>query len=246
MILKGKNAIITGSRKGIGKEIVKCFAKEGANIWAHAREIDIEFESYLQEVAAENNVRITPVYFDMTDKDEMKKAINDIRKSGEQINILINNAGVAHGGLFQMTPVNDIRKIFETNFFSICELTQMVARIMVKQKNGSIINMASISGLELKAGNCAYGTSKAALIALTKTLSNELAPLGIRVNAIAPGLTDTNMAKLMEEKAGEEMVRETAIKRLGQPSEIAQAVLYLASDNASFITGQVLRVDGGM
>lgn len=246
MVLQGKNVFITGANRGIGKQLVLEFAEHGANIWAHARKQNTQFETEVKELADRKNILISPVYFDLTDLPAMKDAVIQIKRDKKTIDILINNAGMAHGGLFQMTSIKEVKEIFDINLFSLMELTQLVLRLMTKQKSGSIVNMASISGLELAAGNCAYGVSKAAVIAFTKTLSKEVASLGIRVNAVAPGLTDTNMAKLMEEKAGEAMVRDTALQRLAKPSEIAKAIMFLASDDASFITGQVLRVDGGM
>lgn len=245
-MFKNKNVMITGTNRGIGRAMLEAFAKEGANIWAHARKETPEFTENLKCVSETYDVEIMPVFFDMTNSLEMKQAIKEIRDSKKIVDVLINNAGVAHGGLFQMTSLEKMRDVFDVNYFAILELTQLISRLMVRQKKGSIINIASVSGLDLKAGNCAYGTSKAALIAATKVLSYELAPQGIRVNAIAPGLTDTNMAVLMEEKAGDTMVRETSLKRLGLPEEIAQTAIFLASDKASFITGQTLRVDGGM
>jgi Dehydrogenases with different specificities (related to short-chain alcohol dehydrogenases) len=246
MSLQGKNVIITGTNRGIGNELVREFAEKGANIWAHARKQNTEFEIEMHELADKNHVDIIPVYFDMSDSGAMKRAVMEIWKEKRHIDILINNAGIAHGGLFQMTSIKEIKDVFEINLFSLMELTQLVLRFMTKQKSGSIVNIASISGLELAVGNCAYGVSKAGVIAFTKTLSKEVASLGIRVNAVAPGLANTDMAKLMEEKAGKAMVRNTAFNRLAKPGEIAKAVMFLASDDASFITGQVLRVDGGM
>lgn len=246
MDFKGKNILITGSSRGIGNATMRAFAAQGANIIAHARKKTEEFEQMTASIAKDNQVTVTPVYFDMTDSAAMKEEIKKIFKAKISIDVLVNNAGVAHGGLLQMTTVDEIRHVFECNYFSICELTQLVLRSMKRKKSGVIVNMASISGLELEAGNCAYGASKAALIGLTKTLSKEVALDGIRVNAVAPGLTDTDMATLMEDKAGEAMVRDTAIGRLAKKEEIVNAILFLASEDASFITGQVLRVDGGM
>lgn len=240
------NVIITGTNRGIGRVMVEEFAKNGANIWAHARKETPEFINDMKRVSEKYNVEIMPIFFEMTDSQEMKDVIKSIRTSKKTIDVLINNAGMAHGGLFQMTPIEKMKEVFEVNYFAPMALTQLVSRLMVREKQGCIINIASISGLDLKPGNCAYGTSKAAIIAATKVLSYELAPQGIRVNAIAPGLTDTNMAELMEEKAGNAMIRETSLNRLGLPEEIAQAAIFLGSDKASFITGQILRVDGGM
>jgi 3-oxoacyl-[acyl-carrier protein] reductase len=245
MSLKGKHAIITGTNRGIGRALVEAFAANGANVWAHARRETPEFVADMQQIAERYGVQIWPVFFDMTNRVAMKEVVKGIFIQKLPVDILVNNAGMAHGGLFQMTPVVTIREVFEVNFFAQLELTQLVAHIMARCKSGSIVNMASIVGQDLHAGTCAYGTSKAALIAITKVLAAELAPLGIRVNAVAPGLTDTDMAKKMETKAEQAMLENSAMKRMAHPDEVADAVVYLVSERATFITGQVLRVDGG-
>jgi 3-oxoacyl-[acyl-carrier protein] reductase len=244
-MLRGKTAIVTGSNRGIGRAIVERFAQNGANVWAHARTATPELTADMADCAARHGVEIRTVAFDVTNIDAMKAAVREIAAAGKPIDILVNNAGVAHGGLFLMTPLTKVREVFEINFFAPLALSQAVAGHMRKSGGGSIINIASIAGLDLHAGNVAYGTSKAAIIAATKTLAAELAAQKIRVNAIAPGLTETDMATQMEKKAGADMVERTALKRLAQPSEIADTVVFLASERASFITGQVLRVDGG-
>lgn len=243
-MLKRKSALITGTNRGIGRALVETFACNGANVWAHARRETPEFVQDMHSIARKYGVEIYPLFFDMTDTSAMKDAIRGIAAEKLPLDILVNNAGVPHGGFFQMTSVKKIREVFEINFFAQLELTQLVTRVMSRQKSGSIVNIASVSGIDLHAGNCAYGTSKAALIALTQTLAAELAVHGIRVNAVAPGLTDTDMAGQMEEKAGRNMVESSAMRRLARAEEIAEAVVFLASDRASFITGQVLRVDG--
>ncbi len=240
-----KNVLITGANGGIGRKLIEAFAKEKYHILANLRVENKEFLSFADVVSETYQTTIEPIYFDVTDEQAVKAAVKALRAQRKYVDVLVNNAGVAHGGLLQMTPISTIREIFDVNFFGTVTMCQCVSQYM-RKNGGTIINIASVAGLDLAAGNCAYGTSKAAVIALTKTLAKELAVQNIRVNAVAPGLTDTNMAKSMEESAGEDMIMQTAFKRLAKPEEIADAVVYLSSDKASFITGQVLRVDGGM
>lgn len=244
-MLKGKNALITGTARGLGKAFVEEFAKNGANVIAHARKETPEFMRMIAEVSQKYGVSVTPVFFDMTDAKAMKNAVRKIIADKTSVDILVNNAGVAHGGLFQMTAMSKIREVFEINLFSHMTLTQLLLRYMIKRGGGSVINIASISGMDLLAGNCAYGVSKAALIAFTQTLAAECGTNGIRVNAIAPSLVSTQMAGLMEEKAGKAMLAASAMKRFAEPAEIAKIAVFLASDNASFINGQTIRADGG-
>lgn len=240
-----KNVFITGAAGGLGKALIKIFASNNYNIIAHCRKPDKEKEIYFDEIKKEYGIEIYPVYFDMTDYNAMKTSVLNLFQKKVNIDVLINNAGVAHGGLFSMTPVSKIKEVFEINLFSHMELTQIVLKIMTRKKAGSIVNISSIAGLDLAAGNSAYGVSKAALAAWTKTTAAEYTGFGIRINAVAPGLTDTRMAVLMEEKAKQDMISMSAMNRLAKPEEIAQAVFFLASDAASFINGQILRIDGG-
>lgn len=244
--LKGKTVLITGANGGIGRELVVAFAKEGANVLAHMRKEYPEFLELAKELEMNYQISVHPVYFDLSSEDEIKQGINALIKEKITVDVLVNNAGIAHGGFMQMTPLRDVRNVFDINYFATVQISQLISRWMSRHGGGSIVNLASISGLELEKGNVAYGVSKAAVIAFTRTAAKELAQQNVRMNAVAPGLTDTNMAHLMEDKAGEAMVRDTAFNRLAKPAEIADAVLFLASERASFITGQTLRVDGGM
>ena len=247
MSFNSKTVFITGSRRGLGWAMAEEFAKNGANIIAHARTQTEEFSERLRELSENYGVDVSALYFDLTDTEMMKETVKDlITKQKTRIDVLVNNAGIAHGGYFQMTPVSAIRDVFNINLFAQMEITQLVLKSMIRNKSGVIINMSSVLGLDIKEGSCAYGVSKAAIAAWTKTLAAECAPYGIRANAIAPGLIDTDMAKLMEEKAEQEMISSSAMNRLGCPAEIAKTALFLASDDSSFINGQVIRVDGGM
>lgn len=243
--LSGKTAIITGTNRGIGKEILISFAREGADIWACARQESDEFTKFICEIEKENKVSIRPVYFDLADENQVKTAIKSIIQEKKKIDILVNNAGIAYGATFQMTSIEKMKEVFEVNFFSQIYIMQLVSRHMMKQKRGSIINMASVGGIETNPGYLAYGSSKAALIWATKCLSKEIGIYGVRVNAIAPGLTETSMGYYKSEEELQKVINRTSLRRMGMPNEIAEAVLYLASDDASFITGQVLQVDGG-
>ena len=243
-MLKGKTALITGSNRGIGKALALEFARNGANIVAHARRETPEFLATLEGLVSKYGVKVTPLFFDMTDSEAMKAAVRGLISTRTPVDILVNNAGVAHGAFFQMTGIDKVREVFDINLFSLMELTQFLLRYMVR-RGGSIINMGSVLGLDMPAGSCAYGLSKAAVMAFTQTLAAECGPLGVRVNAIAPGLMDTGMADQMEAKAKEAMIARCAMKRLAHPEEIARTAVFLASERASFVNGQIIRIDGG-
>lgn len=246
-MLKDKNTIVTGSNRGIGKAILSIFAQNGANVWACARCKTNQFEDECSELSNKYRVKVTPIYFDLHDTEQIKLGIKSIISEKRNIDILVNNAGsIGRKLLFQMTSIEDIKKVFEVNFFSQALITQLISRAMSKQKSGSIINIASIAGIDGDPAEFEYVASKAAIIGATKKLAIELGKQGIRVNAIAPGLTDTDMSSQMDEDLLHNIINKTIMKRLGRPDEIAKAVLFLASDMSSFITGQILRVDGGM
>ena len=245
-MLQNKTAIITGSNRGIGLSILKKFASEGADIIAHSRKEDNFFTEECKNLSHKYKVKISHIYFDLLDKEAIKKEILSIIKTRIPIDILVNSAGIIHGGLFHMTTIKSIRDVFDVNFFGLMEITQLVSKYMLRRKKGSIINISSVAGIDLSAGNCGYGASKAAVIAFSKTLSDELSVHGVRVNVIAPSLTDTDMSKTIEAKKEREILsEEKGFKRMAKPEEIAELVAFLSSDNSSFINGEVIRVDGG-
>jgi 3-oxoacyl-[acyl-carrier protein] reductase len=246
MLLKNKNAIITGCNRGIGKAILELFAENGANIWACARKPTDEFETFVGELAQKYNVSIKPVYFDLTNEEQIKNSVKTILFEKKPVDILVNNAGIFPESLaFCMTSIEQIKHTFEVNFFSQIFLTQLVSRIMTRQKQGRIVFISSVSGCD-GVGQFEYVTSKAAIIGATKKLANELGSSGITVNAIAPGMTQTDMAAIIKPEFAGERIERTVLKRIAKPREIANVALFLASDLASYMTGQILRVDGGM
>lgn len=245
-MLKNKNVLITGSNRGIGKACVEEFAKNGFNVWAHARKQTDDFENYLAETAAKYNVVISPVYFDVTDYPAMKKAIMDIRKEKRSIDVLVNNAGITMNSLFLMSGESTLREQFEVNCFSVFILMQYVSKLMIQNGNGSIINISSMSASGKDIGRSVYGSSKAAVTAFSVTAAKELGVNGIRVNVIAPGFIKTDMMELMTEQVVAENLQKSALKRIGVPNEVAKTAVFLASDEASYITGQVINVDGGI
>lgn len=244
-MLKGKNAIVTGSNRGIGKAIVEELAGCGCNIWACARKQNFEFEAHAAQLAQGNGVWIKPIYFDLTSEDEIKEGFKQIYREKQPVDILVNNAGITYSGILPLTSTKKMREIFEVNVFAVFELTQLVFKLMTRQKSGSIVNISSIVGLDGHHGDSIYGASKAAVGAFTRILAAEAADFGIRVNAVAPGYVDTDMSKEHEELIRENILPNVAMKRFARAEEIAKAVRFLASDEASFVNGEVLRVDGG-
>lgn len=247
MLLKDKNAIITGAAGGIGMATVECFAANGANIWACELKGSAAYEAKLAQIAQRHGVWIETLYFDVTDEAQVKDAVKRIRSKKCPIDILANIAGiVAPSTSFPMTDMAKIKKVFEVNFFALTLLTQYVARLMLRQNSGSIVNIASIAGIDGDPAQYEYAASKAAVIGGTKKLARELAPGNIRVNAIAPGMIQTEMGAYIEEKLRDEILAKVMMKRMGRPEEIANAITFVASDMASYMTGQVIRVDGGI
>lgn len=248
MLLEGKVAVITGSNRGIGKAIVEKFALEGARIFACARTKTSSFEQFILELQNKTGVQITPVYFDMNDQKAMVESVKEIKSLKRKVDVLVNNMGIAGDTLFQMTKKLDVQNMMNTNFFGIFEFTQYIVKLMDRKIDTSIVNITSVAAQEGYPGMVSYSASKAALESMTKTLSKELGSQKIRVNAIAPGFTETEMIQnsITSEQFLGNIIQNTSLKRLANPQEIANATLFLASDLSSYVTGQIIRVDGGL
>lgn len=241
-----KVVCITGADGGIGREITKKFATEGATLILTSIAETPAFNDFVAGLKKDYEVDVYPFCFDLSDEEAIKAALKDIKALKLKINVLINNAGMPHLAILPFTKMADVKKVFQVNYFAQLQITQSLLSIIVKDGSGVILNAASIAGIDGDMGNAVYGATKASMILFTKVLSKELAASKIRVNAVAPGLTSTPFADAMGDKAKASMEQISSMNRLATPQEIANAYFFLASDEASFINGQVLRVDGGV
>ena len=245
-MIKNKTVLITGANRGIGLAIVEKFVKNECNIIACSRKgNDISLKK-LNEISNKFPNKIKIYNFDLTKTNEIEESCNKILEENKKIDILINNAGQNHVALFLMTKIQKFKEIFEVNFFSHLVITQKIAKNMIKNKTGSIINIASNASSEVDIGRAAYATSKASIITFTKILAKELGNYGIRVNSISPGLTNTDMMNDgISEKIMSETIKKIPLKRVAQPDEVANTCLFLASDLSAYITGENIYITGG-
>lgn len=243
--LDGKVAIVTGSSKGIGREIALLFAKEGAKLVLTARS-----EELLKALAAEivKDGGQEPLCFplDVKQSEKVDELVDKTLDKFGRVDILVNNAGVTRDGLLLRMSDEDWDEVLDTNLKGAFLCLRAVAKPMMRQRAGRIINMASVIGLIGNAGQANYAASKAGLIALTKSAAKELGSRNILINAIAPGFIETDMTHVLSEDVKKTILKQIPIGKLGTPIDVAKAALYLASDESSFVTGQVLTVDGGM
>ena len=245
-MLKGKNAIITGAGSGIGLAILNLFAKNGANVWALVHSINQDLKEQYESLSREYNVWIKPVEFDLMDEQSVKTSVKQIVSECDRIDILINCAGIVNTKTLAMTSLDEMKESMNVNFFMPSIITQIVSRKMMRQKEGNIVNIISRSAPEFRAGAYAYGSSKMALLWGTKAVAKELAPYNIRVNGVAPGLTETKSGTGRQKEGGvEAYVSANNIKRPAKPEEIAYTVLYLVSDMSYYVSGQIINCDGG-
>ena len=246
MMLKNKISLITGSNRGIGLSLVEKFSENGSDIVACARKKDENFEKKINEISKKYKNKIYPIYFDLKNNNEILEGLKKIQSLELTLDIIVNNAGVDQVSLFQMTSQKKIEEVFQVNFFSALAITQTLMKILIKNKKGSIINIASNAAIECDAGRSIYASSKAALISFTKSLSKELGNFNIRVNAVAPGLTKTKMIEqTISKKVLEDVINRIPLKRAAEAEEIANVVMFLASDLSSYINGETIFVTGG-
>lgn len=235
-LLENKICIITGAAQGIGREIARRFAEDGAIVYACDRQ---EFTS--------DDAHIHPLVFDITDAATVKAAMIQVSKAEGRIDVLVNNAGVVFNRKIGMIVREETELMFRINVIAVLELIQLVSRLMARNGGGSIVNIASVTAVLGSPGQVAYSATKGAIIAITKSAAKELAPQGIRVNAVAPGIVKTERFAELYEANGEkinERISRIALGRLGTPEDIANACSFLASDRASYISGHILGVDG--
>ncbi len=244
MLLQNKICFVTGASKGIGKAICLLFANQGARLVLSGRNLEP-----LTELIAELPHYSGPhlaFKMDVTSEEDIIKVFRELQNQKIFISTIINNAGVMEDATLQMVKTELIHKIYNTNVFGTILPSQYSIKSLLRNRGGSIINLSSIIGTNGNHGQSIYGSSKSAIIGFTKSLSKELASLNIRVNAIAPGFIDTDMTKGMEEKFYEKNLKSIGMRRLGQPEDVANVALFLASDLSAYVTGQVIGVDGGM
>ena len=243
-LLKDKNCIVTGGSKGIGLAIVRTFLAEGGSVDYFSR-TKADDHAELEALAAANSTSVRWTACDVADEKAVEAAVDAAATRGT-IDVLVNNAGVTRDGLVFRMSAEDWDVVMDTNLKSAFLLCRSAARHMIKQRSGSIVNVSSVVGITGNGGQTNYSASKAGLIGFTKSLAREVAGRGVRVNAVAPGFVDTAMTDKIPEAAKEKLKAAIPLGRTCSPDEIAQVVLFLASGMASYVTGEVIKIDGGM
>jgi 3-oxoacyl-[acyl-carrier protein] reductase len=245
MRFENQVAVVTGAGRGIGHAIAVRLAKEGARVACVSR-TEANAQKTADEINATRAGAAKAYSVDVADHAAVQKTAAQILEDFGRVDILVNNAGVTRDGLSMRMPVEDWDTVLNTNLKGAFNFVQALMRPMIKRRSGRIINISSVSGLIGNAGQANYSASKAGLIGLTKTLARELASRGITVNAVAPGLIETDMTTVLSDEVRQGILKNVPLGKLGEPEDIAGAVAYLASAEAKYITGQVLTVDGGM
>jgi len=244
-LLEGKTALITGASRGIGRVVALKFAAAGAHVAFTASSMSENLVALEKELSS-FGVKAKAYAFDVSSFDKSQEAITQVLEEFGSIDILVNNAGITKDNLLMRMSEEQWDSVIDVNLKSIYNLTKGVIRNMMKQRSGSIINMSSVVGVKGNAGQANYAASKAGIIGFTKSIALELGSRNIRCNAIAPGFIETEMTDKLDAKTVEEWRKAIPLKRGGTPEDVANACVFLASDNSSYITGQTLSVDGGM
>lgn len=245
MLLTGKTAIVTGGSRGIGRAIALCLAAEGANVAVIYAGNTTAAEETLQAITDKGGNAIS-IQCDVANEDAVTAMVKQVKEQFGSVDILVNNAGITRDGLLMRMKTADWQAVLDTNLTGTFFCTKAVTKFMMKQRSGAIVNLTSVVGLTGNAGQANYAAAKSGIIGFTKSVAKELASRGIRANAVAPGCIDTDMTAVLSDAVKEEMLKTIPLGRVAQPEEVAKAVLFLVSDCASYITGQVLNVDGGM
>ncbi len=244
-LLEGKNAIITGGSRGIGKGIAQVFAQHGANV-AFTYNSSSQSAEELAKELEEQGVKAKAYQSNAASFQESQDLVDNVVKDFGSIDIVVNNAGITKDNLLMRMSEEDFDRVIEVNLKSIFNMTKAVQRTMLKQRSGSIINMSSVVGVTGNAGQANYAASKAGIIGFSKSMAQELGSRNIRTNVIAPGFIETEMTEKLDEKTVQGWRDSIPLKRGGKPEDIANACVYLGSDLSSYVTGQVIHVDGGM
>ncbi len=245
MLLDGKTALVTGASRGIGRAIALRLAAEGANIAINYAGNTAKAEETKAAIEAVGG-KAALFQADVSDSAQVEQMVASVLETFGSLDILVNNAGITRDGLLMRMKEEDFDAVLDTNLKGIFHVTKAVTKIMMKQRSGRIVNMASVVGIIGNAGQTNYAAAKAGVIGFTKSAARELAARGITVNAVAPGFIATDMTAAMPEKAKEATLAAIPLRRMGTPEDVANAVLFLVSDQAAYITGQVVKVDGGM
>ena len=244
-MLKNKNAVITGATRGIGREIAITLAKNGANIAINYRNENEDLNNLVNELK-ELGVNVFAKKCDVSNHLEVDEFIKESKESLGSIDILVNNAGITKDGLILRMKEDDFDSVIDVNLKGVFNTTKAVSGIMMKQRYGKIINISSVVGISGNAGQCNYAASKSGVIGFSKSIARELATRNVNVNVVAPGYINTDMTKGLPEKIKESIIQSIPMKKIGEPKEVANLVLFLASELSDYITGQVISVDGGM
>lgn len=245
-LLEKKVCVITGAAQGIGHAIAERFAADGAVVYACDMK-EGTMDSWAAECGERYGTKVVPVYFDVTDATAVKNAFMSAFKAEGRIDVLVNNAGVVFNKKIGMIMRPETELMFRVNVIAVIEMIQLVSRLMARNGGGSIVNIASVTAVLGSAGQSAYSATKGAIMSFTKSAAKELAPMGIRVNAVAPGIVKTERFAELYEESGDKIdarIQKIALGRLGTPEDVADACSFLASDRASYISGQILGVDG--